>query len=443
MTEIPFMLSVNDIIGVPLVLVFFFLLIQWGATKYLQDRNLLKAFYIGLFLRFVGVILSLLFYIFIEKAADTHTYFYYAKTISSAISNSDLSDVGRIFYLDYADLPLLLKAKLPVTTFFADTFTGNKVMIGIAALVSFLSFDSYIAGSIIFSLWGYLGVWLIFYKLVQLYPKLFRYFFIFILCWPSLFFFGSGILKEPLCMGGIGLLFYFAFSKINGLAHWAKILPLIVIALLILYYIKPYLFFSFIIAFIVAWIFSKISQLDYRRQRMFLYFGMIFLFTGSLGAIFFMWNNIIYSDPVRKLMVTIFTITKAQLILGKSGYDLGEIELTPFGVGKYLLQSLIVSLYRPFVYEITKPMLLISGFESLVMLMLTIYTFYKMRFKEILYFVKNSPLLIFCITFTLLVAIQIGAISFNFGTLVRYKMPLMPFFFACFFILLDKRQTAR
>jgi hypothetical protein len=45
------------------------------------------------------------------------------------------------------------------------------------------------------------------------------------------------------------------------------------------------------------------------------------------------------------------------------------------------------------------------------------------------------PVLTMCFVFSLIFAISVGISSGNFGTLVRYKIPLMPFYLSGLYIL--------
>jgi len=56
--------------------------------------------------------------------------------------------------------------------------------------------------------------------------------------------------------------------------------------------------------------------------------------------------------------------------------------------------------------------------------------------------VLDDPVMFFCLTFTIIMATSIGLTSFNYGALVRYKIPLMPFF-SVLIILLCKEKIIK
>ena len=71
--------------------------------------------------------------------------------------------------------------------------------------------------------------------------------------------------------------------------------------------------------------------------------------------------------------------------------------------------------------------MLISGVENTFLLVLALWALFTRPLK-ILKFVRDDPFLIFCVLFTLILGFGIGLSTSNFGALVRYKIPFLPFF---------------
>jgi hypothetical protein len=78
------------------------------------------------------------------------------------------------------------------------------------------------------------------------------------------------------------------------------------------------------------------------------------------------------------------------------------------------------------------------AFESMIMLLLTLYTFFKVGILRTLKFIFSETTILFCIIFTVVLGIIVGATSFNFGTLARYRTPFLPFYFAALILILNK-----
>jgi hypothetical protein len=52
--------------------------------------------------------------------------------------------------------------------------------------------------------------------------------------------------------------------------------------------------------------------------------------------------------------------------------------------------------------------------------------------------VLTDPLIMYCFLFSLVFAMFVGASTLNFGTLVRYKIPCLPFYAISLFLIYEK-----
>ncbi|RZK35167.1 MAG: hypothetical protein EOO61_12360 [Hymenobacter sp.] len=111
-----------------------------------------------------------------------------------------------------------------------------------------------------------------------------------------------------------------------------------------------------------------------------------------------------------------------------SGYHLGELDGTIGGMAKLAPQAIIVSLFRPFLWEARNPVMLLSALEATYFLFFTLRIFYRNGIMRTLRLVSSTPVLTLCFVFSLVFAVAVGTSTSNFGTLVRYKIPLIPFY---------------
>jgi tetratricopeptide (TPR) repeat protein len=128
---------------------------------------------------------------------------------------------------------------------------------------------------------------------------------------------------------------------------------------------------------------------------------------------------------------------------GGSGYTLGKLDGTFYGMLRLAPQAINVSLFRPYIWEIKNFLMLLSSLESTFFLILTIIVLVRLRLVRLFYFLRKDTWLLFCLLFTLTFAFGVGVSSFNFGTLSRYKLPLMPFFAIFLFILLERTKKIK
>ena len=73
--------------------------------------------------------------------------------------------------------------------------------------------------------------------------------------------------------------------------------------------------------------------------------------------------------------------------------------------------------------------MMISAAENVFLFFLTVFTLFSVGpayfFKRI---VSKPYIIMLCIVFALFFAFSIGLVTANFGALVRYKIPLIPFY---------------
>jgi hypothetical protein len=125
-----------------------------------------------------------------------------------------------------------------------------------------------------------------------------------------------------------------------------------------------------------------------------------------------------------------------------SFYTLGDIDYSAMGLLKVAPKAINVSLFRPYIWEIRKPILLAASIEGMVTFFLTISLVYKSGFTGFLKLITSNPEVQFCLIFSIIFAFAVGFTSFNFGALARYKIPFMPFYYIALFILADAQKKS-
>jgi hypothetical protein len=117
-----------------------------------------------------------------------------------------------------------------------------------------------------------------------------------------------------------------------------------------------------------------------------------------------------------------------------TGYMLPPLKLTLGGIINTFFSSVNVSLFRPYPWEIKKiinvPMLL----ENLLLFFILIRAVILLRLRIVSLIIKDN-ILLFCFLYTLGIGAVVGFISFNFGTLARYRAPVLPIIYCLAFIL--------
>ena len=124
-----------------------------------------------------------------------------------------------------------------------------------------------------------------------------------------------------------------------------------------------------------------------------------------------------------------------------SRYSLGELDGTFSGMILKAPGAINVTLFRPYFWEVSNPLMLLTAIESLLLTVFVIYVLLVKRSQ--LFGALKNPDVIFLLTFSVVVAFAIGITSYNFGTLSRYRIPILPFFVVGFIILLNYSKRER
>lgn len=109
-------------------------------------------------------------------------------------------------------------------------------------------------------------------------------------------------------------------------------------------------------------------------------------------------------------------------------FDIGDFDGSLGSLISMGPKAIIAGLYRPFIFESGNAVMLLSGLENTALLLLTLYVFFKAGIKYTLKQILVNPFVSMCLLLSVVLALGIGISTSNFGALVRFKIPLIPFF---------------
>jgi hypothetical protein len=127
---------------------------------------------------------------------------------------------------------------------------------------------------------------------------------------------------------------------------------------------------------------------------------------------------------------------------GGSFYTLGDIDYTPMGLLRAFPKSVNVAMFRPYIWEARKPMLVVAAIEGMITFFMTIRLLLRAGLLNFFKLILANPEVQFCLIFSIIFAFAVGFTSFNFGALARYKIPFMPFYYVALFILADAQKKS-
>lgn len=432
-------MELRDLIVTP-VFIFLVYTVAYIARPYLVDRTTVRYYLPALTVKIVGAIAIGLIYQFYYGGGDTFNFHSRgSRIIWDAFVNQPFDGVKLFFASDDPKLYHYVS----LIPFYHDT--SSYFVVRVAAVFDLFTFSTYSATAVLFALISFIGSWFLFLTFYQIAPTLHRWIAIASFFIPSVFFWGSGIMKDTITLAAVGLVtfsvFHLAFRQKVNIA----VLTLLIGGLYILYIVKIYILLT-LLPSIILWIFT----FHFSRIRSWVLRIITFPIAFSLIVIFAYWavkeageDNPKYSlDALAKTaQVTAYDIRYWTGRNAGSGYSLGELDGSWASMLKLAPQAVNVALFRPYLWEVNNPLMLLSAFESFSLSAIVLIIFVHPRFKVWKH--VSDPHILFCICFSLVFGFAVGVSTYNFGTLVRYKIPMMPFFVIGLALIVHYSNTER
>jgi hypothetical protein len=419
----------------------YFKFIQYRAKK-LDNPLLAQYLKYAYWFRVMCSFLFSMFVIYISGSDAIAAFFPEGKHIYQQI----IAQPGKINFLytnwkDITDITL-------EDNYNAVYFTGaNLIIIKFVVVLNFLSFGNFITTSFLFSLLAFEGAWRLFIFFNRINPALIKYTAICFLFIPTYIFWTSGIVKETIsifCLGFIAVsLYQIIISQKTILFHVVIIISLSVL----LYNVKSYTIISY--APLLIYFLIKLRIVKSIKHQFIKYaLNVLFLAIVITGVVYFIDSE---NESFKEFQFDVVTETiesqqkqfKFQSEDATSSFALGvDFDPSILGLIKAVPFAITASFYRPFIWEAKKITTLISAIESLVLLLITLFVIIRCGplffFKKIL----QDPMVLFCFLFAFIFGFFCGISTLNFGSLVRYKLPCMPFYlYFLVLIYLDKKKV--
>src|SRR5688572_9035571 len=242
---------VTDLLLIPIYLVILYALAYFIRPK-VTTVHTRKYFIPALSLKFLGAIGIGLIYYFYYPGGDTTQYFKESRVVYEALINEPVIGNKMLFANGEFDNETFKYT----SRIYWYSSPPEWVIIRIVAFLSIFGFGSYSVTALFFAFISFAGVWAMYTTFLKIFPKLYFEFAVATLFLPSVFFWGSGIMKDSITLGSLGILFYgfylFAIEKRKLLFS----LILIFISSMLIYTIKVYILLAFLPPALL-WIFNE------------------------------------------------------------------------------------------------------------------------------------------------------------------------------------------
>ncbi len=431
-------MALQDLVLTPLylfILVPFMFALKTGYAKGAMARYFLPAF----FLKVVGAIsLGLIFY-FYYQGGDTIQYFVDSTLLYDVFWEDQ--EVGMRFMFGDNSIDKL-------TSFYSTQFTYFKdppsfMVVRFSSIIGIFTLNTYSINAIVLATYCFIGCWRMYKAFVEQYPDMtreFAYGFLFV---PSLFFWGSGLMKDTITLGALGYAYAsFYFGVIKGRKRLLNYLVLGV-GCWLLWATKIYIFLCFV-PMCFLWLFmiyrSRIKYAVIRNTvAPLLIAGMSFggfaVISQAAAGTDYDLNNIANEAKITSDYLK-------QISKEGAAYDVGKQDGTFTGMLRNAPNAIFITIFRPFLWEVNGPTMLLAALENVLITWLVLFMFYKVPLKNIGRMIRDEQFVTVSLFFAIPFAFFMGIASGNFGTLVRYKIPMMPFFICAILVILKQNGVS-
>ena len=425
------MFTVYDIVIAPFCIVLLWLFFAARVKKYDKPtaKLFVKAFKFKMFCAVAFTLVTAFYY----GGGDSEMFFYSVKDMRQAIANNDLSywDLLKMESADQ-DSPLAFyfeqdNTKYPVSGFMRSS--SNFLVPKLALIPSVIFFNSYLSICLVFSFFALGGAIRLYKLFLHYFPGLRREVAIAALFLPSACYWSAGFLKDSICFGSMGFLLYGLFNVFIRRKNMIGSLLGIGVGAYFLYTIKVYILLA-LVPGIGFWLFGHLSSgvKTVSLKRAITFLSLIFAAIAGVMLVNYLTSDVALSKFSLDNILETSSFSRETYERGGVRNQGAYFQITTTNPVLLALNGLVATFFRPFPWEISSAIVMLSALESLIFLSLILYLFIIKGILAPFQKIFSRPLLILCFSFAVIFAISVGISATNFGSLSRYKIPCLPFY---------------
>jgi hypothetical protein len=419
-------MELRDLVVTPLI-VFLVYGVAFVIYPVATNNDTRKYFFPAMTLKMIGAVLVGVLYQFYYGEGDTLAFHRHgSREIWNAFVDSPIKGVRLFLTPNHPDASTYSYA----SRMWYTSDAKSLVVIRLAFIFDLFTFSSYSATAVLFSALSFIGGWLLFLTFYQILPEHKGWLAFAILFLPSIIFWGSGLLKDTVTLAFLGIATYCLYGLFIKKKGGILEVILLLISVYVLFSVRKFILQAYLPS-VILWV--MVNYLSKVRDSMLKILLIPLLSIFIVSASFYAIVNVGKGDSqysLDKISQTAKTTAyDIRFWTGKdagSGYYLGELDGSFESLIVLAPQAINVTLFRPYLWEVKNPLMLVSAVESLFLLIVTLYFLFKCRSH--LSVSIREPTVIFCLCFSLAFSFAVGVSTFNFGTLARYKIPAIPFY---------------
>lgn len=302
----------------------------------------------------------------------------------------------------------------------------NRTVIRLNALLMLFSFKTYFVHILMMcfiSLFGWVLLFNSVFKYINRPPNVLA---LLPLLLPSVLFWASGVLKEPVLVLGLGVFVYGLLNK-----DWKLRVACCGLGMLVLLAIKFYVLVCLLPA---ALAFLLLQKQEKPAMVLAKYAAVnIVLLIAALNI-----QHIVPRINAMQMLSNKQHHSVKEAIYFKAGSRIDITDIEPNAISIVSTAPIAVwnSLTRPYLWEGKNPMMLASALENLMVIGIILLCFFLFNRNN----TKHLKLVLFLLLSSLTYFALIGMCTPVLGNMVRYKAPLLPLFLLAFIILADEAK---
>lgn len=434
-------ITLLDYAILPFVLAAIYVIAFRFRNRHYPPGHSYRPFFItGLTLKITGAIFIGMVYEYYYQGGDTMNFFHDARIINSAFADSPIKWLNLLLRIPNETAVGYYSY---ISQLYWYTDAPSYSVAALAALFGLPLGTTYLPVAVIFAAVSFTGVWALFRTFARIYPQIVRSIAVAIFFIPSVIVWGSGVFKDTICIFGLGWLTYGIFQMLIQKNFKAGNILLTLLSIWLVARVKIYILVALLPALLI-WVLSLYTSRMQNAAGRFLVklFVLSITVTGSFYVMTSLGTDILGRYSLDNLEQTA-QITRNWIVYSSgdegSAYNLGEIK----GLGDMLLKfpmAVNVTLFRPYLWESGKLIILASALEAILFLFLTIKVVATIGIKKCWYTIAADPTIQFCLIFAIIFAFAVGISTGNFGALSRYKIPCLPFYALVLFLIYYKNK---
>lgn len=369
-----------------------------------------------------------------RSQSDIFKFFDDSKFIYQALENNPADYFSMILGLDQ-NRPYYDQYYYQMSNWFksydSSLFNDTRTMIRLNAFIRLFSFGVYHVHTLFFSLLTFIG-------LIFIYKAMYRWFYdrtvllaLALFLMPSVLCWTSGVLKEAVLFLGLGLLLYGLSIGFDGKFNW-KTVKYIIPGIVFMLVVKPYILAALIPGILALSGFSwlKKGPLGIYFIGVYALFAVAFWLLAQLGPQY----NILaqLSERQQSVQRLAFYVDSGSLV------DAAPLNPNIWSLLRNLPEALINSAFRPSILDADNALKWLAAFENLLMIIMLVFCIGLFKYDH-----KKLAVWLFLMSFVFIVYALSGLTTPVLGTLVRYRVPALPFFMLLMFMMVDYERLKR